>query len=210
MLAKRLTTLAGVFLAALAAGCGSSGSPGTSGASTSTSGAPAGGSGSSAQALAADAASASTGDIPDNQVFLVLHDGAAGYSMKYPEGWTRSGSNSAVTLQDKNNLVRVVVRPGPVPTTASVTAALQALKAKDPTLTFTPARIVHAGSNEAVKTTYTTQSAPNPVTGKRVVLIVDRYELARGGRRAVVELGTPRGVDNVDAYRKMIESFRWQ
>jgi hypothetical protein len=48
------------------------------------------------------------------------------------------------------------------------------------------------------------------VTGKRVTLIVDRYEFAKGGRLAVVDLGTPKGVDNVDAYRLMIESFHWQ
>ena len=47
------------------------------------------------------------------------------------------------------------------------------------------------------------------MTGKRVELIVDRYELAGGGRVATVDLGTPVGVDNVDAYRMMIESFRW-
>jgi hypothetical protein len=66
------------------------------------------------------------------------------------------------------------------------------------------------GGSSAVKAVYTTESAPNPVTGKRVKLIVDRYELYRGGRVATVDLGTPTGVDNVDAYRKMIESFRWQ
>ena len=48
------------------------------------------------------------------------------------------------------------------------------------------------------------------MTGKRVILLVDRYELTRGGRRATVDLGTPKGVDNVDAYRMMIESFRWR
>jgi hypothetical protein len=37
-----------------------------------------------------------------------------------------------------------------------------------------------------------------------------RYYLARGGKTAVVDLGTPVGVDNVDAYRLMIESFRWR
>jgi hypothetical protein len=57
---------------------------------------------------------------------------------------------------------------------------------------------------------YTTESAPNSVTGKRVKLIVDRYELAHAGRVATVDLGTPVGVDNVDAYRMMIESFRWR
>jgi hypothetical protein len=57
---------------------------------------------------------------------------------------------------------------------------------------------------------YSTESASNAVTGKRVRLIVDRYYQSRGGRRAIVDLGTPQGVDNVDAYRLMIESFRWR
>jgi pyrimidine operon attenuation protein/uracil phosphoribosyltransferase len=57
---------------------------------------------------------------------------------------------------------------------------------------------------------YSTESAPNAVTGKRVTLVVDRYYLGRGNRRAIVDLGTPQGVDNVDAYRLMIESFRWR
>jgi hypothetical protein len=48
------------------------------------------------------------------------------------------------------------------------------------------------------------------VTGRRVKLVVDRYELGRAGRVAIVDLGTPVGVDNVDAYRMMIESFRWR
>jgi hypothetical protein len=33
--------------------------------------------------------------------------------------------------------------------------------------------------------------------------------LAKGGKVATVDLATPAGVDNVDAYRMMIESFRW-
>jgi hypothetical protein len=39
--------------------------------------------------------------------------------------------------------------------------------------------------------------------------MVDRYELAKKGRVAVIDLGTPTGVDNVDAYRMMSESFTW-
>ena len=54
------------------------------------------------------------------------------------------------------------------------------------------------------------ESAPNAVTGKRVTLVVDRYYLSNGTKEAIVDLGTPRGVDNVDAYRLMIESFRWR
>jgi hypothetical protein len=62
----------------------------------------------------------------------------------------------------------------------------------------------------AKKITYTTVSKPNPVTGKRVKLMVDRYVLARGGKVATIDLGTPIGVDNVDAYKMMAASFRWR
>jgi hypothetical protein len=146
-------------------------------------------------------------------VFLALTNAHAGYSMKYPEGWTIQGADSdALTIRDKNNLVRVVIARGPAPAPSSVVSALTALKKSSPTLTFTtPRPFVLPASVHAVKAVYTTQSAPNPVTGKRVELIVDRYVLAGPrGRVATVDLGTPRGVDNVDAYRMMIQSFSWR
>ena len=46
-------------------------------------------------ALQAEANSAATGDIPDNQVFLVFRNATAGYSMKYPEGWAQRGSGKS-------------------------------------------------------------------------------------------------------------------
>jgi hypothetical protein len=108
-----------------------------------------------------------------------------------------------ITIRNKNNLVHILVSSGAAPTAASVTSQLNALKRSNPTLTFAPPQPVQLGG-------YSTESAPNPVTGKRVKLIVDRYALASGTRTAVVDLGTPVGVDNVDAYRKMIESFQWK
>src|SRR5205823_8103994 len=72
-----------------------------------------------------------------------------------------------------------------------------------------PQRLIISGS-PAFKVVYRTVSAPNAVTGKRVTLTVDRYYLSHGGAEAIVDLGTPVGVDNVDAYRLMIESFRWR
>src|SRR5947207_2480646 len=71
-------------------------------------------------ALQAEANSAAAGDIPDNQVFLVFRNGAAHYSMKYPEGWAQQGSGGKVTFRDKNNIVRVVVGSGSAATAASV------------------------------------------------------------------------------------------
>jgi hypothetical protein len=206
------STLVGSIAAvALLAGCGgSSGSSSSAPASGApASSVPAGASGSPGSALSGDARSAATGDIPDNQVFLVFRNPGAGYSLKYPEGWTQSGASGSVTFRDKNNLVHVEVARRRAPSVSAVSAQLAALKRANATLGFTPPVSVTLGSEKAIKAVYTTQSAPSPVTGKRVKLIVDRYVVAGAGRVATVDLGTPRGVDNVDAYRLMIESFRW-
>lgn len=152
--------------------------------------------------LRAEATSAATGDIPDNQVFLRFT--AAGWSIKYPEGWAQTRSRGTVTFRDKNNIVRITVGKGSLPGLAQAKAELRtaALESGPQSTTISGAR--------GLKLLYTTSSPPNAVTGKRVRLVVDRYYLARAGRRAVVDLGTPEGVDNVDAYRLMIESFRWR
>jgi hypothetical protein len=196
-------------VALVVAGCGGSGKQAP--ASTNTTAAPAttqqapGATAASPGALQAEAASAATGDIPDNQVFLVVHS-TGGWSMKYPEGWARSGRPNATTFRDKNNIVRVVIQKDARPSAATVRSDLARRGAK---VSSAPKAMTVSGQ-PALKLVYTTQSAPNPVTGKRVTLTVDRYYLVHGGRLATVDLGTPVGVDNVDAYRLMIESFRWR
>jgi hypothetical protein len=199
-----------VLLAALlgASGCGG----GSSGSTASNSSPSAGGTTATegSAALAADAKSAATGDIPDNQNFLTLNNRHLRIAMIYPEGWTVQEGASGVSIKDKNNLVRIAVSNGPAPTTASVQAQLAALKRSTPALSTGSVQMISLKSGPAVKATYTTQSAPNPVTGKQVTLMVDRYVLSHGGRVAIVELGTPTGVDNVDAYKRMIQSFKWQ
>ena len=164
----------------------------------------------SPNALQGEAQAAATGDIPDSQVYVVFTDSRAGYSIKYPEGWAQSGSGNRVTFYDKNNLVRTVVQPGGTPSLAQVLAELKALKTATPSLRFQPPQRIQISGRPAIKVVYTTASAPNPVTNKRVQLSVDRYYLAQGGRRAIVDLGSPVGVDNVDGYRLMVQSFRWR
>ena len=61
-----------------------------------------------------------------------------------------------------------------------------------------------------LEVTYTRLSTPDPVTGKRLPLTIDRYEYTRGGKVAIVDLGTANGVDNVDAYRMISRSFQWR
>jgi hypothetical protein len=197
--------LAGAALLVLAAaGCGG----GSKHAGASGGSAPSGGGGPGA--LAADAKSAATGDIPDNQVFLTFRDPSAGYAIKYPEGWTRQGAARSVTFRDKNNLIRVVVAPGGPVSPAQAQADLAALRRQTPSLRAGAPTTVALPGGSAIKLSYTTQGAQDPVTGKSVTLVVDRYVLARGGRRATIDLGTAKGVDNVDAYKLIARSFKWR
>jgi hypothetical protein len=167
-----------------------------------------GNSGSDAPPAEADQASA--GDIPDNQVFLMFNNTKAAYSIKYPEGWAQQGEGDHVTFRDKGNLVRIDVVPGGKVSTDGVIADVERLKQQETSLTFqTPIEVMLHGTR-AVKVVYTTAGAENAVTGKRVKLVLDRYVVPGAGKHAVIDLGTPEGVDNVDAYRLMSESFRWQ
>ena len=209
------TLLPVIVVAAVAGGCGGSTSsptaPGTA-PTVATSAAPSPGTTTTAQgsgALTAEANQTAAGDIPDNQAFITLRNAAGGYSVKYPEGWAQRGSGAKVTIQDKNNLVRIEILPGAQPTPAGVIADLDRLRQQSPSLSHKPAAVTTIRGQKVVKVVYLTTSAPNPVTDKRVTLVVDRYYVPGTGKYAIVDLGSPQGVDNVDAYRLMIESFRW-
>ena len=161
-------------------------------------------------ALTGEAQQAAAGDIPDNQLFLTFTDPAAGYSLKYPEGWAQRGTGARVTFQDKNNLVRITVSKGAGVSAGAAAAEMARLRSQTPSLRFEAPTELTVSGKPVVKVVYSTQSAPNPVTGKRVTLVVGRYYVPGAGKHAVVDLGTPQGVDNVDAYRMMIQSFRWK
>src|SRR2546423_11714257 len=114
--------------AVLLAGCGSSkhsappppttANPATTGAKTTATATASTPTTSGPSALQGEAASRATGDIPDNQHFILFKDPKAGYSMKYPEGWAQQGSGPQVTFRDKNNIVRIGVAKGTPPTPA--------------------------------------------------------------------------------------------
>jgi len=195
---KRLRYLIPVVAVGLAlAGCGSSSSGGS----------PTGKANSNV--LSAEAQSAAQGDIPDNQKFLRYKNPRAGYSIKYPEGWAQNGSGDLVTFSDKGNRVQIAVAQGAAPTVASVAAELRKEAAKDPTLKAGTPQQVKVGPNQAIHVVDHVQGPADPVTGKKPTLMVDRYVLGSKGRVATVDESTPVGVDNVDAYRLIIESFRW-
>jgi hypothetical protein len=116
-----------------------------------------------------------------------------------------------VTFKDKNNLVHIVTGSAMSTSVRQASAELTKLKRSNRSLVvISQPKQVRIKGVTMVKSGYSTRSAPNPVTGKRVTLLVDRYQFSDKGTTATVDLGTPKGVDNVDAYRLIIESFRWR
>ena len=57
---------------------------------------------------------------------------------------------------------------------------------------------------------YEQLSPPDPVTNKRLPSLVDRYYIPGTTGLAVISLSTPKKVDNVDAFKQMVESFAWK
>jgi hypothetical protein len=164
--------------ALVAVGCGSSPPSGAS----SGSGAPA-----ATTTKHADVSPA--GDIPDNQAYVAYAPAGSGYSVKVPEGWSRTRSGGVVVFTDKLNAIRLASGAAPS----------------------------HAGRSSTVKRTagsaqrlvYTEPSTPNPVTGKTRTNSVERYVFRNGGRTAVLTLTGPKGADNVDPWRIVTDSLRW-
>ena len=62
----------------------------------------------------------------------------------------------------------------------------------------------------AIFVAYSSNSEPNAVTGKQLRLENHRYLIYRSGRLATIDLSAPLGADNVDQWKHIANSFRWQ
>jgi hypothetical protein len=150
------------------------------------------------------------GDIPDNQAYVAYSPASGGYRIKIPEGWARSNAGAAVVFSDKYNTIRVELRAAAAaPTVASVPSELPAVARA--TLGYRPGRLssVTRAAGAAVLITYQAASPPNDVTGKSVLLDVERYEFWAHGREAIITLSGSVGSDNVDPWRIVTNSFGW-
>jgi len=61
----------------------------------------------------------------------------------------------------------------------------------------------------AVLMVYTSNSDPDPVTGKQVRLENNAYLFFKNGKLATLRLWAPLGADNVDQWKLISRSFRW-
>jgi hypothetical protein len=190
-------SLAGVLFAA----CGS-------GSSTSTQ-SPGGGSPSPPGAVEPE--TNPPGDIPDNQVFVSYHSDAGGYSLDVPEGWARSETGPNVSFVDKLDSIKVEITSGSAaPTVQSATDSdVPQLEQQVEAFEKVEIKAVDLPAGQAVRIRYRANSAPDSVTGKKVRLEVDRYELFKDGKLAAISLAAPAGSDNVDVWNQISDSFRW-
>jgi hypothetical protein len=211
-------------IVAIAAGCAS----GSSNASVASTGRSAGAVSSSASAAATspgptESASVATepsmsqgpdtgttaGDVPDNAVFLTYHDSTVKFSIQYVEGWQVTRDPNGVSIHDKDSSEVILVVAGQTDAAAYISATdLPGLHAQAG-FKLIKQDTVKVGAHYVNHLAYEILSPADPVTGKQVPSSADRYYMPGTNGLAVVSLSTPKGVDNVDAFRRMIESFQW-
>jgi hypothetical protein len=150
------------------------------------------------------------GDVPDNAVFLTYQQASLGFSIQYVEGWQVTTQADGVVVHDKDSSEAVTV----VAPTSDVAAYISStdLPALQGQTGFKLIKqdTVKVGSSSYHHLVYHVLSPADPVTGKQVPSSVDRYYVPGTSQLAIVSLSTPDGVDNVDAFRQMIESFKWK
>jgi hypothetical protein len=146
------------------------------------------------------------GDIPDDQVFIP-YSSPLGFALKVPEGWARRENGDEVSFADKYNRIEVAVGRAEMAPTAQTVK--QALERAGRTVKVTNIKAAHLPAGNAVEVTFTSESEPNPVTGKSARLEDVRYVFFREGRLVTLTMSAPKGADNVDAWKMVSESFRW-
>ena len=183
-----------LLCAALAALCVNGCSHAGSGASTtaSNSSSPAGG----------DVTSTNPpGDIPDTQAFVTYVSPNA-YSVLFPEGWsqTRKGAIVTFTSHFDGEQISLQKPAAPPATVRGHFAGVRDLSVRRVTIKGTSVTVI----------TFTSQSQPDPVTGRTTRLDNAAYFFTTGSRQSMVALWAPRGSDNADQWHKIAESFSWR
>ena len=150
-----------------------------------------------------------SGDVPDNAVFLTYRGGNPAFSIQYVEGWQVGQQPDGVNVRDKDSSETVAI-VAPQADVAGFVAStdLPALQAV-PGFKLAKQDTVTVGGTSYVHLVYHVPAPPDPVTGKQVLSMVDRYYVPGPNGLAVVSFSTPDGVDNVDAFRQIFESFKW-
>jgi hypothetical protein len=170
-----------------------------------------GSSGSGAQSGAPKAVDVSpAGDIPDTQAFVAFSSPGQ-YTVKYPEGWSRTDVASGATFTDKLNSMAIEASTtATAPTVASArTTDVPALRAASHHFRLAGVVTVRRNAGDALLITYRADGPADPVTGKRRDHDNEVYEFWKSGTLVTITLSSPHGADNVDPWRIVTNSFAW-
>jgi hypothetical protein len=151
------------------------------------------------------------GDIPDNQVF-VTYSSPDGFSLKVPQGWSRTAIDHGVRFFDKYDEIDATLgTASAAPTAASVRASdIPELEKSGHAIKVTSVKDVKLAAGPAMHISYMSNSVPNPVTNKQIRLEHERFILFKGGRTVTLDLAAPAGADNVDQWRLISNSLQWK
>jgi len=151
------------------------------------------------------------GDIPDTQVYVSYTPTAGGYSLSYPQGWAKRETASVTTFNQIFNTIEVATTKTVVaPTIASARSTLSAKLSSLPGFKLIKVDSVMRTAGPAIRIVYNATSAPDPVTGKKGTLDVERYLLWHNGTLVTITLSGAHGSDNVDPWKKVTNSFAWK
>ncbi|MET7396476.1 hypothetical protein ABZS66_23645 [Dactylosporangium sp. NPDC005572] len=150
------------------------------------------------------------GDIPDNQAFVEYRPAGAKYSIKVPEGWSRSETGDTATFTDKLNTITVGLGArGTAPDVAAGQAELASLR-DNAGFSAGPVTVEQRPAGPVLLIRYRADADADPVTGKVVNDDVERYEYWHApADMLTVTLAGPHGADNADPWRTVTESVRW-
>ena len=151
------------------------------------------------------------GDIPDDQVFVPYQFPDGSFTVKVPEGWSRTEDAGTVTFTDKFNSIALSTTPASAaPTVASAERdEVPAIASAVGNYEAGTVETVTRSAGDAVRITYRADSPPDAVTGSSTTLDVERYELFDGSNEIVLVLSGPKGADNVDPWKLVTDSVRF-
>lgn len=150
------------------------------------------------------------GDIPDNQVF-VRYKSPMGFSIKVPEGWSRTEIADGARFSDKYNSVDLALSKADRAPNAAGSKEREAVELQKTgrAVQIKSVKDVKLKSGPAVLISYASNSDPNPVTNKQIRLEHDRYLIFKNGTLMSLDLSAPLGADNVDQWQLMSNTFQW-
>ncbi|MDT7732503.1 MAG: hypothetical protein QOK45_2756 [Mycobacterium sp.] len=152
------------------------------------------------------------GDIPDNQAFVPFTPAGGFFMVSVPEGWARTTEGAATIFTDKLNAIRIETRPtAAAPNTESVSVyELPGIASSTPNFRVGTVTAVRRNAGQVMLITYQGSSPPNAVSGKTEMDAFERYEYWHAAQAIILTLSGPVGADNVDPWRTITDSLRWQ